>query len=76
MLAAILKKQVHELGGNVEKILYAKHPVEILEIMLWSAAIFNIAAMLAAIFKKQVRELGANVWMRQYENKCHQNTEN
>ena len=29
MLAAILKIQIHELGASVEKILYAKNPVEI-----------------------------------------------
>ena len=47
--------QVHELGANVEKkILYAKNPVEILKIKLWSAvAILNIAAMLAAILKQK-----------------------
>ena len=61
MLAAILKKQVHELGANVEKILYAKNPVEIQKIKLWSAAILNMAAMLAAILKIQIHELGASV---------------
>ena len=61
MLAAILKIEVHELGANVENILYAKNPIEIQKIQLWSAAIFNIAAMLAAIWKMKVRELGANV---------------
>ena len=52
MLAAILKKQVHEFGANVKKILYAKNPIEIRKINLGSAAIFNIAAMLEAILKK------------------------
>ena len=55
------KKKVHELGANVEKILYANNPVEIRKIKLWSAAILNIAAMLAAILKIEVHELGANV---------------
>ena len=61
MLAAILKKPVHELGANVEQILYAKNPVEIQKIKLWSAAIMNMAAMLVAILKIQIHELGANV---------------
>ena len=61
MLVAILKIQIHELGASVEKILYAKNPVEIRKIQLWSAAILNMAAMLAAILKKQIHELGANV---------------
>ena len=56
MLAAILKNQIHELGANVEKILYAKNPVEIRKILLWSAAILDTAAMLAAILKNKVDE--------------------
>ena len=55
MLAAILKKQVHELGANVEKILYANNPIEIRKIKLWSAA------MLAAILKVRIHALGASV---------------
>ena len=62
------KKQVHELGANVEKILYANNPVEIRKIKLWSAAILNIAAMLAAILIKKIYEPGANVEKILYAN--------
>ena len=61
MLEAILKIQIHELGANVVKILYAKNPVEIWKIKHWSAASFNIVAMLVAILKIQVHGLGAKV---------------
>ena len=76
MLAAILKKQVHELGANVEKILYAKIAIKIRKIKLRSAAILNMAAMLAAIFKIQINELGAIVEKVLYAKKSRRNTEN
>ena len=46
MSAAILKKQVHELGSIVKKIPYAKTRTEIQKIKVWLAGIFNIAAIL------------------------------
>ena len=51
MLAAISKMKVRVIKTNIEKILYAKNPVEIQKILLFLAAILNIAAMLAAILK-------------------------
>ena len=60
-MEAILKKQVHELGANVEKMLYAKNPFKIQKIKLWSVVILNMAAMLAAILKIKIIELGASV---------------
>ena len=57
-----MKIQIDEPGASVEKIVYAKIPVEIQEIILWSVlAIFNIVAMLVAISKVKVHELGAKV---------------
>ena len=60
-MAAILKIQIDELGASVEKILYAKNPVKIREIKLWTAAILNMAAMLVAILKIQIHEIGASI---------------
>ena len=61
MLMAILKIQVHEHGASVEKILYAKNPVEIWYIKLWSVAILKMADMLAATMKIQIHWLGVSV---------------
>ena len=56
MLVTIWRKQVHELEASVEKILYAKNPIEIRKIKLWSAAILDIVAMLVAILTKKLTE--------------------
>ena len=61
MLVAILKIQIQELEASVEKILYARNPVKMREIKLWTAAISNMAAMLTAILEIQIHEIGASV---------------
>ena len=75
VLVTILKIKVLELRASVEKILYAKNPVEIRKIKLWSAAILNMAAMLAANLKIQIHEFGASVEKILYARKSRRNTE-